>query len=189
MALQNFVDKLGPVVSATWLNTVDILKETIFGNATTKEQARANLTADLPLEIGNGGTGQRTEADLIAWIRSGLTFGMSGGFTATLTGVAETVTGTAYWNLSDHTACVWFPGLTGTSNSSAATITGLATYVYPDRTQYVAALVENDGALTWGVAEISSTGTITLYPTPAMGSFVGSGTKGLHSTTVVFSLL
>ena len=60
MALQNFVDKVGPVVSSVWLNAVDILKFTIFADSTTKAQARTALTSDAPLEVVNGGTGQRT---------------------------------------------------------------------------------------------------------------------------------
>jgi len=64
MSLQNFIDKVGPVVSATWLNAVDLLKETIFENSTTKAQARIALTNDAPLEVVNGGTGQRTLAAL-----------------------------------------------------------------------------------------------------------------------------
>jgi hypothetical protein len=60
MALQNFVDKVGPAINAAWLNVVDAIKFTIFGDATTKAQARANLTSDAPYEVANGGTGQRT---------------------------------------------------------------------------------------------------------------------------------
>ena len=62
MALQNFVDKVGPVVSAAWLNAVDLLKFTIFADSTTKAQARTALTSDAPLEIANGGTGSRLGA-------------------------------------------------------------------------------------------------------------------------------
>lgn len=62
MPLQNFIDKVGPTVSALWLNAVDTLKFTIFGDAATKAAARTNLTSDLPLEIANGGTAARTAA-------------------------------------------------------------------------------------------------------------------------------
>jgi hypothetical protein len=62
MGLQNFVDKSGPVVSAAWLNVVDAIKFTVFGDATTKAAARTNLTSDAPLEIANGGTAARTAA-------------------------------------------------------------------------------------------------------------------------------
>jgi hypothetical protein len=33
--LQNFVDYVGPKISAAWLNGVDVLTTTIFKNATT----------------------------------------------------------------------------------------------------------------------------------------------------------
>lgn len=62
MALQNFVDKVGPVISAAWLNAVDNIKFTVLDDATSKAAARLALTTDAPLEIGNGGTGARTAA-------------------------------------------------------------------------------------------------------------------------------
>lgn len=58
--LQNFVDKVGPAVSASFLNGLDALNQTIFGAATTKALARAALTSDAPLEVANGGSGSRT---------------------------------------------------------------------------------------------------------------------------------
>lgn len=60
MGLQNFVDYVGPKIMAAWLNGVDVLKTTVFGDAATKAAARTALTSDLPLEIVNGGTGNRT---------------------------------------------------------------------------------------------------------------------------------
>lgn len=57
MTLQNFVDKSLPVVSAAWLNQVDVLKETVFAAAATKALARVALTSDAPWSIGQGGTG------------------------------------------------------------------------------------------------------------------------------------
>ncbi len=62
MTLQSFVDKSGPVVSAAWLNVVDVIKYTIFADAATKAAARTALTSDAPLELTNGGTGNRTGA-------------------------------------------------------------------------------------------------------------------------------
>jgi len=60
MALQNFVDYVGPKISAAWLNIVDRLRETVFEDAATKAAARTALMLDAPLEITNGGTGNRT---------------------------------------------------------------------------------------------------------------------------------
>lgn len=46
MPLQNFTDFLPPTVKAAWLNGVDVLKFTIFGDATTKPAARTALELD-----------------------------------------------------------------------------------------------------------------------------------------------
>lgn len=43
MPLQNFVTKSLPVISAAWLNSVDVLKFTVFGDSTTKAAARTAL--------------------------------------------------------------------------------------------------------------------------------------------------
>lgn len=60
MALKNFVDYIGPVVSAAWLNAVDKLKFTVFDDAETKAAARTALTSDAPWSIAQGGTGATT---------------------------------------------------------------------------------------------------------------------------------
>lgn len=66
MGLQNFTDQVGPTIQAIWLNAVDKLKFTVFADADTKALARAALTSDTPLEIVNGGTGNRTGLFVIA---------------------------------------------------------------------------------------------------------------------------
>jgi hypothetical protein len=91
MALQNFIAKIGPAVSAVWLNAVDVLKFTVFGDATTKEQARANLTSDAPMEVENGGTGVRTYEDLVAAL--GVVPGAGPTGPTGPTGLASTVAG------------------------------------------------------------------------------------------------
>lgn len=53
MALQNFVDFLPPSVKAAWLNAVDVLKFTVFDDASTKALARTALQLDAQL-VANG---------------------------------------------------------------------------------------------------------------------------------------
>ena len=62
---QNFVSQIGPAISAAFANTLDYLANSVFGGATTNPAARTALTADLPLEIANGGTASRTAAGAI----------------------------------------------------------------------------------------------------------------------------
>lgn len=61
-ALKNYQDYAGPTVSAAWLNMVDALLTTVFGQAATPAAARTALYSDAPLEVANGGTAARTLA-------------------------------------------------------------------------------------------------------------------------------
>lgn len=54
MPLQNFVSKNLPAISAAWLNTVDVLKFSVFGDAATKVAARTAL--ELPAQLISQGT-------------------------------------------------------------------------------------------------------------------------------------
>lgn len=63
MPLQNFVDKVGPVVSAAWLNMVDVLSTTVFNNAATPTQARTALGvlgASKPADLSRVNSGTTT---------------------------------------------------------------------------------------------------------------------------------
>ncbi len=57
MPLKNYVDLVGPVVLADWLNQVDILKFTVFADAATKLAARAALTSDASFAVSTSATG------------------------------------------------------------------------------------------------------------------------------------
>ncbi len=59
MALTSFVANVTKITAA-WLNKIDVLYVTVFGEATTKAQARTALTSDAPMAIGEGGTGATT---------------------------------------------------------------------------------------------------------------------------------
>lgn len=60
MALQSFRDFLPPTIKAAWLNSVDVLKSTIFEDAATKAAARLALFEANQLRIVDGGTGVDT---------------------------------------------------------------------------------------------------------------------------------
>ena len=61
MALTSFVANVTKITAA-WLNKIDVLYVTVFDEATTKAQARAALTSDAPMALGEGGTGATTAA-------------------------------------------------------------------------------------------------------------------------------
>lgn len=83
MALLNFVDKAGPVISAVWLNAVDRLKFTVFGDAATKAEATAALFLANPLLLTQGGTGVTTMQGLWALINPRTALEIANGITPT----------------------------------------------------------------------------------------------------------
>lgn len=63
---QNFVDQVGPVLSAAWLNPVDVLTNSVFQGATTPAQALTALGIGFPVSIANGGTGTTSAGAALA---------------------------------------------------------------------------------------------------------------------------
>jgi len=59
---KNYVDGVGPDVSAAWLNAVDVLVNSVMAGASTPAQALTALGISPPMTIAGGGTGQTTAA-------------------------------------------------------------------------------------------------------------------------------
>ena len=104
---QNFVNQVGPAISAAFANTLDYLANSVFGGATTNPAARTALTADLPLEIVNGGTSARTAAGALTALgavsSASLTQAALGAifYPATAAEIALSVTPTNYYYPAD----------------------------------------------------------------------------------------
>ena len=111
-------------------------------------------------------------------------------FTASLTGCDASVTGTAkYWR-NGRQVFLKVPGLLGTSNTTACTITGVPTAIQPANTQqYFIVSVQDNGTDAAGMASIAS-GTITLYKAPnaAANAFTNSGGKGTAGFEVAYRI-
>lgn len=108
-----------------------------------------------------------------------------GSFTGTLTGVSGTVTGTVTWSLIDDVAVLEIPGLTGTSDATTATITGIPVFLRPTTAQGAQATVVDNGTAALGRAVVETSGAITLY-VGAATAFTGSGTKGVQFSTISY---
>lgn len=112
----------------------------------------------------------------------------SGSFTATLTGMTGSVTGDIGYKI-DPDGTVWLyrsgflPGISGTSNTTSMTMTGLPTAIRPKFTTLALCIgiVDNGNGLA-GAANISAAGVITfsILGNP-LAAFTGSGTKGIQS--------
>jgi len=101
-------------------------------------------------------------------------------FTVTLTGMTASTTGTAKFSRTNKIVALFLPELTGTSNTTAMTATGLPTRI---ATAYAAELptaVRDNGTNGFGWAESGNNSTtLTFYNGVGFGTFTGSGSKGL----------
>ena len=135
---------------------------------------QGNQTGD----IGNFSTGTSNDID------------QDGTFTATLTGFATPPTGTARFRREGRVVRCYIPALSGTSNATTCTITGVPTDIRPQRDQEFPVLITDNGTNAFGWASLASSGTITLAPSAANSAsgWTGSGTKTFAEQTLGWSL-
>lgn len=86
----------------------------------------------------------------------------SGSFTGTLTGVSGTVTGTIKYRIANNVVTMWVDSdLTGTSNSTSMTVTGVPSAVQPAARRRVPCIVTNTAGNQLAFAELN-TGSGTM---------------------------
>lgn len=120
MALTSFVANLTKI-TAVWLNKIDVLYVTIFGEAATKAAARAALTSDAPMAIGEGGTGATTAST--ARTALGSTSIGDSVFTAASAAAARSAVGAAASGAnSDITSLSGITGLVDLSSATAGQV-------------------------------------------------------------------
>lgn len=109
--------------------------------------------------------------------------------TMTLTGCTTSPTGTARFVRQNKIVTAYFPAISGTSNTTSATLTGLPAALYPTRDQTVPCLTR-DGTvgLVVATATIGVSGVITLFSDAGGGGFASSGTKGILLQTLSWSI-
>lgn len=112
-----------------------------------------------------------------------------GSFTVTATGLTTTVTGTATYVQIGKQVTMYFPILSGTSNATTFTLTGIPaglTSVGGGGYVPLARIVDN-GAET--------SGSLTIYGAewsvnrPALAAWTASGAKGLFNTWITYALV
>lgn len=113
---------------------------------------------------------------------------LSGQFTVTLTGCTTVPQGTAIWQRATNIGpvTVQFPLLSATSNTAAATLTGLPVGLWPESQQAGLARIYDNGTLAVALVLINSDGTIQLYKSISSPTFTTSGTKGIALSSVTY---
>lgn len=109
--------------------------------------------------------------------------GENGSFTGTLTGCTTSPTASISYTIQGRTVTLNLAALTATSNSTAATITGLPAVLWPLTDRTVLAFVSDNGVKKVSPVTISTTGVIAL--TNNGDVFTAAGAKGLQSACTV----
>lgn len=140
----------------------------------------ADLRADVPAILVYDGTQFRLCS----------TAPLYGTFTATLTGMAGSVTGSAVYARNGRLVTLALPAMSGTSNSTAMAVTGLPLIAVPSFDQWVwGGMGLNNGAqISQGMdALVKNDGTISLAigGTGSGTSWTNSGTKGISGTSTL----
>ncbi len=153
--------------------------ETISGDDAALVDVRASRIQGHP--YNRRGTDLQADADLV--------LGAQVEWSATLTGLAADDTETAYYSTDKTTVTLTFEtNLTGTSDDTAATITGLPTTLAPRAAKRFTVSIEDNGVNQLGIAEVGTDGVITLFSDLSGAAFTASGTKSVLEQSVTYSL-
>jgi hypothetical protein len=116
----------------------------------------------------------------------------SGTFTITMTGCTTSPTGTATWARAGSIVTLVLPVITGISNATTFTLTGLPAGIQPatvaDQYQRLAICVDNGANVDAIIRVQAGSGTLTLNKA-SLAAFTNSGTKGLSAESAITYLL
>lgn len=123
-----------------------------------------------------------------AGVGNGL-FYEEGSFTGTLTGLTTTPTATIQYVRTGKTVTLFLPTTSGTSNSTAFTVTGVPPAIRPATDQSLVTRVVDNGTVVAALVELGSAGTLAFYTSQNGAGFTSSGSKGLARTTLTYLLV
>lgn len=110
--------------------------------------------------------------------------------TLTATGMTTSPTGTAAFVKTGNMVVMQIPAISGTSNTTAFTLTGVPTAFRPSTSRMFNFIgSDNGGASFFGRAVLDTGGVITLYTTAGSGAWTSSGTKQTASIYSVSYLI
>lgn len=134
-----------------------------------------------------------TSADvtLKTWDLAVDVFETTGTYTGTITGCTTSPTGTVRWVKYGEAVTLFIPIITGTSNTTACTLTGMPVTIRPARNQgYQQAMLQDNSGLIRGHAQVLTSGVIEFRDeTFSSTGFVNSGTKGSDEINLTYTLL
>ena len=110
-------------------------------------------------------------------------------FTATGTGFTVNPTGTAEYVRIGRIVLLFLPELTGTSNATTFTVTGMPAAIQPTNISYqLARMVDNGGEIIGLIELIAASSTINLYASSGGAAWTAAGTKTLYRHVIAYIL-
>lgn len=113
--------------------------------------------------------------------------GINGTFTGTLTGCTTSPTGSIAYTVNGDLVTLVIPQINATSNTTAATVTGMPAAIRPTTTQQFVGIVQDNGTIKIAILALGSGGTLVLA-NGTSATFTNSGAKGIDPCTVSYRL-
>jgi hypothetical protein len=155
----------------------------VFGTSPTIASPAMTGTPTAPTASAGTNT---TQVATTAFVLANSVAETTGTYTGSLTGCTTTPTGTIAYVKQGSVVTMYIPSFTGTSNTTAATITGMPTALEPSASRQVFFHVVNNGAGVVGTGTIGTDGTITLTAGPNGDAFTASGAKGTGAGSISY---
>ena len=113
-----------------------------------------------------------------------------GTYTATATGMTTSPTGTVTFVRVGNMVTMELPTISGTSNATSFTLTGMPTTIRPSAARIVLTRGQDNGSGAWfyGVAVIDTGGVITLYTNPSVSLWTAVNTKANLQQTISYPI-
>jgi hypothetical protein len=117
-----------------------------------------------------------------------LNFYSSGSFAATLTGCTTSPTITVFYARIGNMVMLSSEGVSGTSNATAMSLSGLPAFLYPVTNKVSSHIVTNSGVNVQGRTDVTTLGSINFYIDAATTAFANTGTKGIPGLSVIYTI-
>jgi hypothetical protein len=112
-----------------------------------------------------------------------------GTFTATATGMTTSPTGVVTCAKGAGMVFMELPHITGISNATTFTLTGMPTYYRPSAARIVQVRITNNGGTVVPAVAVISTGDIiTIYSNLNRDAFTAAGTKSVEQLTISYPI-
>lgn len=110
-------------------------------------------------------------------------------FTATATGMTTSPTGSCKYSFDNGAVTIDLPVITGTSNATTFTLTGMPASIRPAADKDLLCRVQdNSGTVGLGLLRVKTTGVIELYVGASGAAFTASGTKALAAMSITYNV-